>query len=129
MTTTKKYHVICVGNINSARFVLRTPLSYCAFFLQILVSDTPHFLYWVRQEGGASPSNAVLAALIPEGKCFIGRTCTSMSAGRAAGTNKVLSARDEHGAARLGRVYEGKLHVAFEGGEYVFHSFEILCQR
>ncbi len=87
-------------------------------------------LYWESNSDGNVPPSAMQAGKNAwDEVLYVGRTCTPIKQGRTAAGNKLSPTKIFTGPL-LGKIHPSHrcLYVAYNGDEYLFPSYEVLCE-
>jgi len=98
---------------------------------QILAAKNPNKLCWHKSSDGNVPKFAVCGGKDRRERLYIGRTCTPLNDAKTAFHEKLEIRHQCDGASRVGKIHPSHhcLYVSYNGREYVFPTYEVLCHK
>ncbi|XP_076804519.1 uncharacterized protein LOC143448598 [Clavelina lepadiformis] len=98
---------------------------------QVIVNDHPSSLYWIVDQHGHYPKNAVHGGRDRGERLYVGRTCEPLTDGRTASQDPLTTNRLAQDGCRIGKIHpsHGCLYIPYNGREYIFDSYEVLCHK
>ena len=98
---------------------------------KVMTSEFPDSLFWVRHSNGDVPRHAVRGGMDSGEINFIGRTCSPLLGGRTYLGARINLNRNITEGTRLGKIHPSHncLYIPYNGGEYIFNTYEVLCHK
>jgi len=98
---------------------------------QVLTAKNPNSLCWHKNSYGHVPRFAVCGGIDSGERLYIGRTCTPLVEGMTRLNERLAIRHQCDRASRVGKIHPSHhcLYVSYNGREYVFPTYEVLCHK